>query len=80
MLRTELFEHLHGVTHIQFRGGTLNPPFSCGVSVITSIDVVSREIPYAEALPTSYDDQRPTQHVFIRIGRPTKSATAKARR
>jgi|GEM_PF-360704 muconate cycloisomerase/chloromuconate cycloisomerase len=56
-----------GVTHIQFSGGTLNPLVSCGVSVITSIDVVSREIPYAEAFPTSYDDQRPTQHVFIRI-------------
>jgi len=35
--------------------------------MITSVDVVSREIPYASAFPTSYDDQSPTQHVFVRI-------------
>ncbi|GAB7013274.1 muconate/chloromuconate family cycloisomerase [Halolamina salina] len=34
--------------------------------MITSVEVVSREIPYAEAFPTSYDDQSPTQHVFVR--------------
>ncbi|WP_049979394.1 mandelate racemase/muconate lactonizing enzyme family protein [Halolamina rubra] len=35
--------------------------------MITSVDVVSREIPYADAFPTSYDDQSPTQHVFVRV-------------
>ena len=35
--------------------------------MITSVDVVSREIPYADAFPTSYDDPSPTQHVFVRI-------------
>lgn len=35
--------------------------------MITSVEVVSREIPYADAFPTSYDDQSPTQHVFVRI-------------
>jgi L-alanine-DL-glutamate epimerase-like enolase superfamily enzyme len=35
--------------------------------MITSIDVVSYEIPYADAFPTSYDEQSPTQHVFVRI-------------
>jgi L-alanine-DL-glutamate epimerase-like enolase superfamily enzyme len=35
--------------------------------MITRVDVVNREIPYAEAFPTSYDDQSPTQHVFVRV-------------
>lgn len=35
--------------------------------MITSVDVVSREIPYADSFPTSYDDQSPTQHVFVRV-------------
>ena len=35
--------------------------------MITSVDVVSREIPYADAFPTSYDDPSPTQHVFVRL-------------
>ena len=35
--------------------------------MITSVDVAKREIPYADAFPTSYDYQSPTQHVFIRV-------------
>lgn len=35
--------------------------------MITNVDVVGREIPYAESFPTSYDDQSPTQHVFVRV-------------
>jgi len=35
--------------------------------MITSVSVTSREIPYAESFPTSYDDQSPTQHVFVRV-------------
>jgi L-alanine-DL-glutamate epimerase-like enolase superfamily enzyme len=35
--------------------------------MITSAEVVAREIPYADAFPTSYEDQSPTQHVFVRV-------------
>ena len=35
--------------------------------MIETVTVVSREIPYADAFPTSYDDPSPTQHVFVRI-------------
>lgn len=35
--------------------------------MITNVDVVGREIPYSESFPTSYDDQSPTQHVFVRV-------------
>lgn len=36
-------------------------------TVITSINAVGREIGYVDAFPTSYDDQSPTQHVFVRV-------------
>lgn len=35
--------------------------------MIASIDAVAREIDFADAFPTSYDDQGPTHHVFVRI-------------
>ncbi|GAB7095173.1 muconate/chloromuconate family cycloisomerase [Halolamina litorea] len=35
--------------------------------MITSVNTVAREIPYADAFPTSYDDPSPTQHVFVRV-------------
>lgn len=35
--------------------------------MITSVSAVGREIEYVDAFPTSYDDQSPTQHVFVRV-------------
>ncbi|MGM0718358.1 MAG: mandelate racemase/muconate lactonizing enzyme family protein [Halobacteriota archaeon] len=35
--------------------------------MITNVEVIGREIPYADAFPTSYDDHSPTQHMFVRI-------------
>lgn len=35
--------------------------------MIASVEAVGREIDYADAFPTSYGDQDPTQHVFVRI-------------
>jgi muconate cycloisomerase/chloromuconate cycloisomerase len=52
---------------IRGTGTTLNSFVHTGVAMITSVEVVSREIPYADAFPTSYDDQSPTQHVFVRV-------------
>jgi L-alanine-DL-glutamate epimerase-like enolase superfamily enzyme len=35
--------------------------------MITSIEAVGREIEFADAFPTSYDDHGPTHHVFVRV-------------
>lgn len=35
--------------------------------MIASIEAVGREIDFADAFPTSYDDHGPTHHVFVRI-------------
>lgn len=35
--------------------------------MLTDIDIVGEEIPFAESFPTSHDDLGPTEHLFVRI-------------
>lgn len=46
---------------------TVGRPSPGGPDVIVDTDVVGRDVPYAESFPTSYGDDLPTQHVFVRL-------------